>query len=59
VGVANKGLRPELGPDAGVPPTVAALLVRCWAEDAAARPSFLEIVRTLHRVAREEMHVTV
>jgi len=59
VGVANKGLRPDLGPDAGVPPTVAALLVRCWAEDAAARPSFLEIVRALHRVAREEMHVTV
>eukprot|EP00168_Porphyra_purpurea_P017138 TRINITY_DN5797_c0_g1_i1.p1 TRINITY_DN5797_c0_g1~~TRINITY_DN5797_c0_g1_i1.p1 ORF type:complete len:329 (-),score=108.32 TRINITY_DN5797_c0_g1_i1:581-1567(-) len=59
VGVATKGLRPDLGPDARVPPTVAALLARCWAEEPAARPPFLEIVRTLHRIAREEMHVAV
>lgn len=57
--VAIKGTRPNLGPSSGVPPSVATVIRMCWQGEQTQRPSFLEIVRQLQKIAREEMGVTV
>lgn len=57
--VAIKGARPNLGPSSGVPPSVAAVIRMCWQGEQTQRPPFLEIVRRLQKIAREEMGVTV
>mgnify|MGYP002480872880 CR=1 FL=1 len=45
VQVATKGLRPEIPHDC--PPEWAQLMVDCWAENEAARPTFAEIIERL------------
>lgn len=57
--VAVKGARPNLGPSSGVPPTVATIIRLCWHADLTQRPLFLEIVRRLQKVARQEMGLSV
>jgi hypothetical protein len=56
--VVRRGNRPhgarwDVAPE-GVDPFVAAVIVRCWAQDAADRPSFEDLRQEFERAAREE-----
>ncbi len=46
-----EGRRPTLPSDGSVPAGVAMLIQRCWAQDPRARPSFLDCVAELERLA--------
>lgn len=49
--VSSEGLRPDILETDNIPPAVADLIVRCWAQDPADRPTFNYIVKQLNSIS--------